>query len=97
MTTIEEGTPVAFDPDAVIPYTWDWAPWLTDLGGDTIASFTLTVSGGMVVDTSANDTTTVTAKLSYAAATGRNDVTCHIVTSAGFEDDRTIRFHVADR
>lgn len=84
------------DPDAVLDYGWDWAAWLAS--GDTIASYTLTVtSGGTVtIDSDSDDGTSVVAFIS-GGTTGRSVVTCHIVTTAGREDDRSIILDVRDR
>ena len=94
------------DPDAVEDFKWDWlaktngsgaSDWLAT--GETISSATVTPVSGITKDsdslTDAN--TTVTAWMSGGTAKIDYDVTCHIVTSDGREDDRTITIQVRDR
>ena len=82
------------DPDAVLDYEWDWAAWL---GADTIASHTVTAAMGLTVDTSEATTTAVTAWLSGGSVGASYAVTCHVVTAAGREDDRTATIAVQER
>ena len=82
------------DPDAVLDYEWDWAAWL---GTDTIASHTVTAATGLTVDTSEATTTAVTAWLSGGTVGQTYSVTCHVVTAAGREDDRTVTVTVMER
>ena len=100
------------DPDAVLDYKFDWAPatnetpggssdWLAS--GETIETYTLTVApvevGGLVVDSDAltDSDTSVTCWLSGGTAGTTYAITCHIVTNAGREDDRTVYVPVAER
>ena len=82
------------DPDAVLDYEWDWSAWL---GTDTIASHTVTAATGLTVDTSEATTTAVTAWLSGGSVGASYAVTCHVVTAAGREDDRTATITVQER
>jgi hypothetical protein len=82
------------DPDAVLDYQWDWAAWLA---GDTISSHTITAAAGLTVDSSSHTATAVTAWLSGGAEGVAYPVTCHIVTAAGREDDRTLTFTMRER
>ena len=82
------------DPDAVLDYEWDWAAWL---GADTIASHTVTAATGLTVDSSEATTTAVTAWLSGGSVGMSYAVTCHVVTAAGREDDRTVTVTVMER
>lgn len=82
------------DPDAVLDYEWDWAAWL---GDDTIASHTVTASAGLTVDSTEATATAVTAWLSGGTDGATYSVTCHIVTAAGREDDRTMTFTMQPR
>lgn len=85
------------DPDANLDYTQDWSAWLTGYGGDTIASATATVTrGGATVSNVTNDDTTVTYWVA-SAGVGRLDVTVHVTTTGGREDDRTDVFNVIER
>ena len=82
------------DPDAVLDYEWDWAAWL---GTDTIASHTVTAATGLTVDTSEATDTAVTVWLSGGTVGQTYSVTCHVVTAAGREDDRTVTVTVMER
>lgn len=81
--------PKAFrkDPDAVLDYAWNWTAWLA---GDTIASYTLDVPEGLTLESDSATSSAVTAWLSGGVAGQSYAVTCHIVTAAGREDDRTV-------
>jgi hypothetical protein len=80
------------DPDAVLDYAVDWSSWLT--GAETITSHTATGTD-CTVDSSSEDSGVVTVWVS-APADGAQ-VTVHVVTSAGREDDRTLHLSVAER
>ena len=91
------------DPNAVLDYKFDWAAqtngsgssdWLAN--GETIASYTVTAETGLtkVSDSVTDSNTSVTVWLSGGTADTVYDVTCHIVTSAGREDDRTMKIVV---
>jgi hypothetical protein len=80
------------DPDETRDYTWDWSARL--LGGETITSHTVTVTGCTLGSHTAT-TTKVTAWAS-AAIPGPASLTCHVVTSGGRTFDDTIRLTVMD-
>ncbi len=82
------------DPDAVLDYQWDWAAWL---GTDTIAGHEITVPDGLALDSSEATNTTVTAWISDGTVGQSYLATCHIVTAAGREDDRTVTITVLER
>ena len=98
------------DPDAVLPYSINWASengtndggssdtgWLQ---GDTISTSTWSIEGPdalLVVDSSTNSSTIATVVLSGGTANRNYTVTNHIVTAAGFEDDRSITVKVQQR
>jgi len=83
------------DPDAVLDYQFNWESWLAD--GDEIESATVTPESGLTVDSTAVTAGTVTAWVSGGTAGNTYDLTCHIVTTDGREDDRTIRIVVKER
>lgn len=100
---------VTKDPDAVLSYGWDWANFgandgsTTDPGwlqGDLIVSSSWSVSGRdstLVVDSDDNSANETSAVLS-GGTDGRDYLlTNHIVTQAGYEDDRTITVKVRQR
>jgi hypothetical protein len=91
------------DPDARLDYAFDWknppegkdAGWLED--GETIVSYQFTVAAGDVeVDTDSEADGVVTVWLT-GGTVGSAQVTCHIVTSLGREDDRTMKITVKQR
>jgi len=82
------------DPDAVLDYAFDWSSWLAT--GETITSYTITEDTGITVDSDSNTDDTVTVWLSGGIANVRYKIVCHIVTSAGRENDRTFVIHVKD-
>lgn len=84
------------DPEAKLWYGLDWADdgWL---GSDTIVSATWTVPTGLTKLSETNTTTTALVKLSGGTANTDYTVTCHIVTAAGDEDDRSLLIQVRNR
>jgi hypothetical protein len=76
------------DPQAVLDYTIDWSLWLAD---DLIVDSTWSVVGDVVLQDGV-----VYASITQIWASGGTegtlaDLTNHVVTAAGREDDRTIR------
>ncbi len=76
------------DPAAVLDYTIDWSPWL---GEDTIVTSTWTVEGDVDLSDEA-----IFASVTQVWASGGTlgtlaDLTNHVVTDEGREDERTIR------
>lgn len=85
------------DPDAALDYKFNWAEWLED--GETIATYTVTPNSANITvddDMLSDANTSVTVWLSAATLT-THSITCHIVTSAGREDDRTMLVRVRER
>jgi hypothetical protein len=82
------------DPQAKLDYSWSWVSWLA--AGETISSQTVTGPTSVTVSGVAQNDGVVTAWI-VAATPGTVAVVCHIVTSAGREDDRTIYLDVMDR
>ena len=100
---------VIHDPQAVLAYGFDWADGGANDGGDTdtgwlssdtITTSTWSISGPdalLVVDSDANDTTTTTVVLSGGTANSTYSVVNHIVTAAGYEDERSLIVKVQQR
>ena len=84
------GITVPLDPDALKDYVFDWEDWLAS---DTIASYVLTPSATVTVNADSNDTTTVTV---WVSATASGTLNCHITTTGGRQDDRTVSFEVSE-
>ncbi len=83
------------DPDAVLDWRWDWTEWLAD--GESIIASTVTVSAGLVLDSSGNSITSATAWLSGGTPGVVYSVANRITTSAGRTDERTITIRVTNR
>lgn len=89
------------DPDARLDFPFNWAQgpngstgWLHE--GETIDTYEVTATDGITVDSDSEDGGIVTVWVS--GATGRYQrITCHIVSSEGREDDRTIKLIVRSR
>ena len=79
------------DPQAVLDYMIDWSSWLTAAGDDTITASSWTATDGITIDSDTNTTTTATVWLSGGTVGTTYELTNHIVTLAGREDDRTIK------
>ncbi len=83
------------DPNAVLDYTIDWSAWLAP--GDTITDATATVSdNSLVVDTVSFTTDDTTVWLSGGVIGESYDVTIHVTTNGGREDDRTITINMKE-
>lgn len=96
------------DPQAVLPYKWDWAPltngtgasdWLASGETITVATVTSSVPLTLIVDSSSitDASTTVTAWLSGGTDEVDYDVVCHITTSGAKQDDRTMKILARSR
>lgn len=94
------------DPDANLDYGLDWAgtpaegvPWLSE--GETITASTWSVTSGPVdeltLTNSTNDTTTTTIWVSGGVAGRVYQITNHVTSSAGREDDRSHTLVCKDR
>ena len=93
---------IPHDPDARLPYRWDWAvpdaAGETWLDGDTITAATVTSSDPSVtVEPPSHDDTTVTAWVSGGTVGATVGLTCHITTAGGRQDDRTMTISIQER
>ena len=81
------------DPSAILDYYLDWTAWLagdTIVGSAWLATGTVTISDPAVVGT-------VTQVWVEGGTAGELiDLTNHIVTTEGREDERTLRLKVRD-
>ncbi len=71
---------------ATLDYRFDWSALL---GTDTIDSVSWTVSG-VTAGATSNTTTTATQRVSGGSVGTAASIKCHIVTTAGYEDERTL-------
>lgn len=86
-------TAYLIDPDARLDFDMDWSIWLET--GETISSFDVVAVNGTIDGTPTESAGVVKYWLKDAHHPAR--VTCHIVTSAGREDDRSDTFTVKQR
>lgn len=82
------------DPDAVLDYEIDWATWL---GDDTISASEWTVPAGITKDSDSNTTTTATIWLSGGTVETTYALVNHITTTAGRENDQTIKIIMREK
>ncbi|USC17024.1 hypothetical protein [Rhodococcus sp. 11-3] len=83
------------DPEAVLDYHFDWSAWLSD--GETISSSTFESTAGITIDSNTTTATVATVWLSGGIRGRLYEITNHIVTNQGREDDRSITIRVKDR
>lgn len=88
-------TPIK-DPNALLDYVVDWAPWLADSGSDTIASVVWTAAG-LTIASSSFTTTDATIRLSGGTSGMLYTVSCRITTAAGRIDERSFKLRVRDK
>lgn len=84
------------DPSAVLDYLFDWTSWLTT--GETLTASTMTATTGITLTPPpTNTTTTATVWLTGGTLGTAYQITNHVTTSAGRQDDRTITVTIRDR
>lgn len=93
---------VEHDPDATLPYQWDWAdPDLlgrTWLGDDTIASYDVESDDvAMTVDSVISDGTKVSCVVAGGTLGNTARLRCRITTTNGRTDDRTMLLAIRQR
>lgn len=85
------------DPAALLPYTWDWSAWLTEIA-DTISSATVAVPAGLTaVGSPVVTDTAVTQRVSGGAVDGAYTMVCQITTTGGLIDERSIYLTISNR
>lgn len=93
------------DPNAKLDYSLDWGAdgngWLA--AGDTIAASSWTVTsepaggGSLVLYSASFDDTGTTVRVRGGAVGETYQITNHITTAAGLEDDRTIEITIEEQ
>lgn len=83
------------DPSAVLDYLFSWATWLAQ--GETISTHTVTPDPGINLDSHPATGTGVTCWLSGGTSGQRYEVHCHVTTSQGRQDTRTLTVDVQPR
>ena len=96
-----QGTYIEKDPYAVLDYTLNWADWMPS--GNTINAITVTAqaitgdTAALVIDSSTNTTTNVTATISGGTVGNIYNVEYRIVTDTSLRDSRNFRIKVVER
>lgn len=86
------------DPAATLDYAVDWTAWLQT--GETITTATWTIPAGITQPAGKPPTVTggkATVWLTGGTPGTRYPITCHITTSAGRQDERTMTIDVRER
>jgi hypothetical protein len=95
--TLIAGKPTILkDPEAVLDYTVDFAPWLLP-EADTIASATVTGTGVTVDSSAVVGGTAVTMWVSGGTVNTTGNAVVQITTVDGRIDERTVYFKVRNR
>lgn len=83
------------DPNANLDFSFDWTAWLAT--NETITAQTVTATPGATVNTVSQTAGIVTYWLTAGNNGSTVTVTCHITTSAGRQDDRSVSVVVRQR
>lgn len=83
------------DPHARLDYQFDWSRWLDD--DETITLAEVAEVAELTIETPIVATGRVVVWVSGGTVGQMYRVTCHITTSAGREDDRTMLLKVVNR
>lgn len=84
------------DPQSELDYAFDWSGWLQP--DERIATHTVTVGAGLTLVQSQVTTDGKAIVWVSGGTTGTAPtITCHITTSQGRADDRTIRLLIRNR
>lgn len=84
------------DPDALLDYSFDLAPYLKPLN-DTIESAIFIIDDALVEESTSVAATTAVVWLSGGTPGETHRVTCRFVTAGGRRDDRSIFLKIKDR
>jgi|TARA_R110000796_G_scaffold3889_5_gene14895 hypothetical protein len=96
-----QGTYIEKDPYSVLDYTLAWADWMPS--STVISSITVTAqaitgdTAALVIDSSTNTTTNVTATISGGTVGNIYNVEYRIVTDTSLRDSRNFRIKVVER
>jgi len=82
------------DPQAILDYTINWAPWL---GADTITLSTWVVESPMSSESESKTIDTTTIFLSGGEAGNNYIITNSVVTTGGRRDDRSFEMRIRNR
>lgn len=82
------------DSDSILDYTLDWSNWL--VSDDTLAHAVFYPDVGLVLVSENNTSTTASCWIAGGAAGSTYNVTCHITTDRGRQDDRTFQLYIKE-
>lgn len=86
------------DPDATLDYSLNWADWLAEVPGDSIANMYVNTSSGVQVPAQGIVGGSVTGVLVRSGAVGTiEEITIRISTTQGRIDERTIKLLIRQR
>ncbi len=83
------------DPEAVSDYSIDWSTWLQD--GDVLAESEWTIPSGVTKVTDSFSDTAVLIRVSGGTVGTSYQLTNHVISEAGLEDDWTITLVMVER
>ena len=89
--------PLPKDPDATVPFTFNWSAWLGDSA--EISSVAWDVPAGLTQESASSTATTATVYLSGGTAGSTYTVRCRVTTneSPARVDDRSLLVRVVER
>jgi len=86
------------DPDAKMPYTWDWSAWLSKVGSASISSAIVSVPTGLTSYGAVSIVGGMVSQIILGGTVGQSySVSCKVTTNDGLIDQRTIVIDVAER
>ena len=89
------GITVTKDPDANLPFRWDWSDWVPT--NDSIASAVVTSDSGITDDGGTVNGDYVDVVVSGGTAGTSYSIAVKVTTSEGYIDERTVIFRVRNR
>lgn len=81
------------DPEAVLDYTFDWTDYLVAIG-DTISSYEITVTGGVVIDSHSRQDGIITVWASGGTVGTPVKLKCRIVTAGNRTDEFSVNLYI---
>lgn len=85
------------DPSELLDYSWNWSPWLAEVG-DTISDAIVRVTEGlMMVGEPVVNGAVVTQRVSGGTVGDFCSVVCQITTASGLIAERSIHLTIEDR
>jgi hypothetical protein len=90
------------DPNAILPFSIDWAEWISDIAGESVASASWSVDSppdaALVIGATSVSGAVATAVVSGGTLGRSYNLRCRITTApSSYIDDRTISVRVESR